>query len=87
MSWAAVKQVTVSVTVENNGASIGIGTAFSYCTLTVDIIQVPLPPVLTNTVFFTPELSPVGTLIGNVEAMDPGNFTVRDYTWTFADPV
>ena len=87
MSWVAVQQVTVSVTVENNGAAIGIGNAFSYCTTTVTINRVPLPPVLTNTVFFVPELSPVGTLVGNVAAIDPANFTVRDYVWAFVDPV
>ena len=79
--------MTVSVTVENNGAAIGIGSAFSYCTTSVAINHVPLPPVLANTVFFTPELSPVGTLVGNVGGVDPGNFTVRDYIWASTDPV
>ncbi len=87
MTWASIKQVTVNVKIESNGAALGIGNAFALCTLTVAINQVPLPPVLTNTMFFVPELSPIGTFIGNVGADDPANLTVRDYMWAYVDPV
>lgn len=79
--------VPLSVTVQNNGAALGIGNSNSYCSTTVTINQVPLPPVLSNTVFFVPELSPVGTYVGNVGAVDPANFSVGNFVWASVDSV
>ena len=87
MTWATVKIVIVNVTVQNNGAALNIGNSNSYCLTNVTIIQVPLPPVLQNTVFFVPELSPVGTWVGNVGAVDPANFTVGNFTFAAMDSV
>ena len=75
------------MTVQNSGAALGIGDSYSYCSTNITINQVPLPPVLTNTVFFIPELSPVGSWVGNVGAVDPANFTVGNYTWGSVDTV
>lgn len=87
MTWANVKRVNVFVAVQNNGVSLGIGSSSSFCNTTVTINQVPLPPVITNTVFFVPEMSPVGTFVGNVGGLDPANFTVGNYTWSLVDSV
>jgi hypothetical protein len=77
--------VAVNVTIQNNGAALGIGSSSVSCMLNVTVVQVPLPPVLANTAFFVPELSPVGTLVGNVGATDPANFTVSNYSWSTVD--
>lgn len=87
MTWAAVKSVAVNVTVKNDGTALNIGSSYAYCNTTITVNQVPLPPTLSNTVFFVPELSPVGTWVGNVGAVDPANFTVSGYVWAAVDSV
>ena len=87
VTWAKVKSVNVLVTVQNNGAALGIGSSSSVCNTTVTVNQVPLPPALSNTAFFVPEMLPVGTWVGNVGGVDPANFTVGNYTWSAVDSV
>ena len=87
MTWAAVKSVAVNITVKNDGTALSIGSSYAYCNTTVTVNQVPLPPALSNTVFFVPELSPVGTWVGNVGAVDPANFTVSGFVWAAVDSV
>lgn len=63
MTWATAPSYSVTVQATNDGTSIGLGKAFSACSVVVDIVQVPLPPVVTTTVFFVSELLPIGWLI------------------------
>lgn len=69
-------QFTVFISVRNDGTALGIGSSTSTCVMRVNVTQVPLPPELTNTVFYVAELKPAGTLVGNVLATDPNNYTV-----------
>jgi hypothetical protein len=53
--------------------------------MNVTVRRVPLPPVLGVTELYVPELKDVGTLVGNVMATDPSNFTVTSYAFTNAE--
>lgn len=111
-TWAAAPSYTLTITGTNDGTSIGLGKASTSCSVTVDILQVPLPPVLVTTVFYVSELLPVGendatrhtsrtmltvssascqfsfftgTVIGSLSAIDPGNYTITNYSWVALD--
>src|SRR6185437_2277074 len=75
----------VDIIFRNDGSAVGIGVATSTCRLNITVNMVPLPPVPTITSFSLPELSANGTLVGNVMATDPANFTITRYQWQSVD--
>ncbi len=81
VSWAAQTSWTSVVTAKNDGSAIGLGSAFSSCSVTIGIVQSPLPPVITTLTLYTSELVPVNTLAGNLTAVDPAGYTITNFTW------
>ena len=69
----------------NDGSALGIGTSSTNCSVTVSVNQVPLPPVVSTTTFNAVELSALGTVVGNVGASDPSNFSISNYSWAAID--
>jgi hypothetical protein len=82
--WRNAKSYMVALTVTNDGTSLGIGSSRSTCVTWVNVSMVPIPPVASVTSFTLPELTNVGTLVGNVMASDPNNFTFN-CTWDTID--
>jgi hypothetical protein len=82
--WKDARDYRVDLTIRNDGTSLGIGSRSVTCRLWVNVTMVPLPPNPTVTTFWLPELSPVGTLVGNVAGVDPNNFTFNA-TWGRTD--
>jgi hypothetical protein len=83
--WKTASSYTVTATVVNDGSALGIGTASASCSLTINVIQAPLPPVPSVTSFTMPELSAVGAYVGNVKSVDPDGFAIKNHTWTVTD--
>jgi hypothetical protein len=83
--WKDYSSFNFTVTVVNDGTALGIGSLNASCRMTVWVIQAALPPVPSVTSFFLPELSPVGTFVGNVKSVDPDGFPVTNHSWAVAD--
>jgi hypothetical protein len=85
LRWATNATVRVPITVTNDGTSLGIGTAASTCTATVNVRPVYLPPVVRVTSLSVSELSAVGTAVGNVVAQDPEGFAITRIAFSAVD--
>lgn len=66
----------------NDGTAIALGTANTSCTATLNVVQVPLPPVPTTTTFNINELSSIGTFIGNLGFVDPAGYPISNVRWS-----
>lgn len=76
---------TLPLQATNDGSALGIGSATTNCSVTLLVNQVPLPPVISTSTFNAAELSANGTVVGNVGASDPSNFTIANYSWAAVD--
>jgi hypothetical protein len=85
VSWATARSWVVTVQATNDGSSIGLGTANASCSVTLNVAQNPLPPVILNLAFDSPELLPAGTAIGTLSATDPSNFSISNFSWAAVD--
>jgi len=79
--WKDRQTYSLPIVATNDGTAISLGTANSSCTATLNIVQVPLPPVPTTTTFSINELSPVGTFIGNLGFVDPAGYPISNVRW------
>ncbi|RYY33779.1 cadherin repeat domain-containing protein, partial [archaeon] len=83
--WKDRQSYKIDLTVRNDGSALDIGTSEVTCSMYVNVNMVPLPPVITSTTFYVPELSPVGTEVGVLTARDPNNFTLSNWRFTATD--
>ena len=81
LAWTAASSYPLVIAATNNGQSIGLGTAVGYCSLFVNVLQRVLPPAPTVTAFLIPELSSVGTWIGNLQVVDPAGYAIKAIVW------
>jgi hypothetical protein len=85
ISWAAAQSWTTTISATNDGTAIGLGQARAYCSVTLGVIQSPLPPSIVNLALFTSELVPANSVVGTLVAVDPANYTVTNFTWASRD--
>ena len=84
----AASSYTVAITATNNGASLGIGSAASYCTATIQVAAVPQPPTLCAyaaypcvLAFSLPDFSPAGARLGSLAplAQEADGYPILSY--------